>query len=196
MEKTRKRGLHEHAAYSYLTHEFDNLRARAFHLDQAGLVNEAAKAYRLAGEQNLARFAFYEAQISLDRALTLMTKTPSIERTETLLALAQASNSTGDRDRQELALKEALVGAQGNPQLLLQTLLSAGGFSYQTGQNAELKKQLQSALALAKSLKDKIQEAKALLLLAELSREQSLWSDAQKYYDQALVLARATYQMH
>ncbi len=72
-----------------------------------------------------------------------MTKTPSIERTETFLALAQASNSTGDRDRQELALKEALAGAQGNPQLLLQALLSAGGFSYSDRANAELKKQLQ-----------------------------------------------------
>ncbi len=190
MESSLKRKLHERAANAYLTHEPGNLRGRAYHLDQAGLVVDAAKVYRLAGEQDLARFAFHEAQVSFDRALTLAPKTESTERVEIALALAQASHPTGDRDRQELALKEALAGAQESSPQMLRALLLSGRFASQTGQSSDAKIKLESALALAKSLKDQTREIEVILTLAEHAREQSHWSDAQGYYDQALILAR------
>lgn len=190
MESSRKRELHARAARAYLTHESNNLRARAFHLDQAGLVVNAAKAYWLAGEQDLSRFAFREAQTSLLRAFELVPKTFSNERVEIALALAQASSRVGDRDKQEIALKEALAGAQKDSRQLLQALLFSGRFELQTGQSSDAMLKLESALALAKKLKDHVREIEAILALAELAREQGRWSAAQKYYEQALVRAK------
>lgn len=190
LDSTRKRDLHERAAKIYATLEPDNVRARAFHLDQAGLGVDSAKAYRLAGEQDLARFAFREAQSAFERALTLMPTAETIERVEIALALAQVSNITGDRDRQESALKEALAGSQESDPHLLRALLSAGRFASQTGRSAEAQSQLETALMLARKLNDPSSEVESLLRLAELAREQSLWNEAQKYYDQALGLAR------
>ncbi len=191
IEPIRRRALHERAANAYLTFEPDNLRSRAFHFDQAGLVVDAAKTYRLAGEQDLARFAFREAQNALDRALALMPLTPTVERIETALTLAQVSNATGDRVRQESALGEALAGAKDSDPHLLQALLIAGRFATQTGQIVEAERQLEAALALARRLHDHTRETEALLLLAELAREQSHWSKAERYYTRALELARA-----
>ena len=192
IESSRRHELHEHAAHLYLTLEPDNLRARAFHLDQAGLSADAAKAYRLVGEQELSRFAFREAQSAFERALTLTPINESVERVELALALAIACNVTGDRNRQESILKEALAGARESDTHLLQALLIAGRFGIHTGQVTEAQRQLDAALALAKKLKDRTRETETILLLAMLSREQSRWKDARKYYNNALKLARTS----
>ena len=72
----------------------------------------------------------------------------------------------------------------------LQALLLSGRFLAQTGRHAEAGKQLESALALAKKLKDRMRETDAVLTLADLSREQSHWVEAKKHYEKALKLAR------
>lgn len=192
MDVTRKRGLHERAALFYLTYEPDNFRARAFHLDQAGLEADAAKVYCLAGEQDLARFAFQEAQKSFERALVLMPKAFVKERVEIALGLARASGIVGDRELQESALKEALAGAESNSVPRLRALFNAGKFASITGRGVDAKARLEDALTLAKSLKDHSTEIEVILALAQLAREQSLWSAAKEYYDQALILARRT----
>ena len=69
--------------------EADNLRARAFHLDRADAGLEAAPLYRQAGMQDLALFAFTEAQAAFDRALVLMSATPTQERVEILLDIPE-----------------------------------------------------------------------------------------------------------
>lgn len=191
IEPIRRRTLHERAAHALATLDPDNLRARAFHLDQAGLIAEAAKVYRLAGEQDLSRFAFREAQNALDRALTLMSGSPTIERVETALILAQICNATGDRVRQESVSDEALAGARGSDPHLLQALLISGRFFTQTGQVDKAEIHLESALDLAIRLQDRARETETLLLLAELARERSRWNQARGYYTQALEIARA-----
>jgi DNA-binding SARP family transcriptional activator len=189
IEASRRRELHERAAQLYSTLEPDNLRARAFHLDQAGLSTDAARAYRLVGEQELSRFAFREAQSAFERALTLTQTTESIERVELAIALAHACNATGDRNLQESILKEAVADARESDPHLLPALLIAGRFGIHTGQVAQAQSQLEMALTLAKKLKDKIRETESILLLADLSREQSHWKDARKHYDKAFRLA-------
>lgn len=191
IQASLRRELHERTARAYATLEPDNLRARAYHLDQAGLSTEAAQAYRMAGEQEKSRLAFREAQNAFERALSLMPEEQSIECVETMLALVRVCHITGDREREESALKAALIGARKSDLHFLQALLLVGRFSSQTGQSAEAQKQLKSALALAKRLKDQDQEMEAILTLAESSREQSQWNEAKKYYEKGLRLARA-----
>ena len=191
IEPIRRRGLHERAAQIYLTRDPDNLQARAYHLDHAGLEVDSAKMYKLAGEQDLSRFAFREAQTAFERALALTPTTEAFERVEIALALARACGTTGDRNRQESALDEAVAGARENDPQLLRALLLAGRFASQTGRPVAAKRQLEAALGLAKKLKDRTRETEAILTLAELNREQSHWSDAKKQYNKALRLARA-----
>jgi DNA-binding SARP family transcriptional activator len=192
IEMKRRRDLHLRAAQALSTLDPDNLRARAFHLDQAGLIAEAAKAYRLAGEQDLARFAFREAQNALDRALALMPLTPNIERIETALAMAQACDATGDRARQKTALDEALAATGENDSYRLQALLADVQFATRTGKFAEAESQLETALALARDLHDDTRETEAIILFGNLAGEQGKWNTAHTWSLQALEHARAT----
>jgi tetratricopeptide (TPR) repeat protein len=117
--------------------------------------------------------------------------TESFERVEIALALVRVSGTTGDRNRQESALEEAVAGARENDPQLLRALLLAGRFATQTGRHVKAQRQLETALTLAKKLKDQTRETDAILTLAELSREQSRWGEAKKNYNKALRLARA-----
>ena len=191
IEPGRRVVLHERAAHTYLALEPDNLNSRAFHFDQAGFTTEAAIAYRLAGKKDLARFAFREAQKSLDRALSLMPVIATDDRIETALALAQVCDVTGDRVRQKSALDEALIGIKEDNPLRLQALLASGRCATQTGQIAEAETLLGAALPLARYLRDQTQETEAFILLGALARERSHWDEAKRYYEQALKLARA-----
>gem|GEM_PF-1125359 len=191
MEPVRRRNLHERAAHAYLIFEPENLRARAYHLDQAGLFTDAATAYRLEGEQEVACFAYREAQAAFDRALALTPALPTTERIETVLALAQVCDSTGDRVRQKSALDEALTLASENNPLRLQALLAGGRFATHTGKVDAAGQHLKAALALARQLNDKGREIEATIQFANLAIEQGNWNEAQKWSLLALEQARA-----
>jgi DNA-binding SARP family transcriptional activator len=192
IEPVHRIALHERAANVYLNLEPDNLRSRAYHLDQAGLVKEAASAYWLAGEQDLTRFAFREAQNALDRALTLMPADIIDERFEIAIALAAVCDATGDRTRQKSALDEALSNARDSDPHRLQALLEGAHFAIHTGQVAEAERQAEAALALARHLRDPVQESEALITYTDLAMEQGRWSEVYKWSLQALEHARST----
>lgn len=193
LEPVQRRLLHERAAHAYSTLDPDNLRARAFHLDQAGLAAEAARAYRLAGEQDLARFAFREARQSLDRALALLPVSPTVERIETALSLAEACEITGDQQRRRSVLEETLAGARRleNDALLLRALLALGQVQGQAAEVPEAKACFNEALTLARESSDQVRELEAIFELGHLESEQGQWKEAQKYYARALELAEA-----
>lgn len=191
IDPAKRRILHDRAAHAYQTFEPDNLRARAFHFDRAGLEQEAAKAYRLSAQKDISRFAFREAQSALERALTLTPIQHTKERAEISIALTEVCHATGDRAREEFALAEALKNAQESEPHLLQALLVGGKFAAQTGQAAAAEERLGQALTLARRLGDHTQESEALILLGITAREQSHWNEAQTHYSQALELARA-----
>ena len=104
LSPAQRRSQHARVAQAYQTHAPDNVRVLAFHLDQGGLEEEAAQAYRQAGEQNLARFAYREAQTDLARALALMPRPSTLPRVEPVLAFGQACETTGDRSAQHPVL--------------------------------------------------------------------------------------------
>ena len=193
IEPNRRHALHERTARAYQTLEPENLRAQAFHLDQAGHLPEAAQAYRLAGQQDLARFAFSEAQHSFDRALTIMSPAPTVERVETNLVLVQMCYNTGDLARLNSALDEALGGAQQleDADLLCRTLLVAGRATDEAGEITKAEMHLKAALTLAHDLHDRQREAEVLHRFTVLTAHQGRWSEALEWALQALALARS-----
>jgi DNA-binding SARP family transcriptional activator/tetratricopeptide (TPR) repeat protein len=185
-----RRALHARAARAL---EPGNARARAFHLDQAGLAAPASAAYRQAGEQDLARFAFREAQFAFDRALQLLPPVLNVARVEIALALAQICETTGDRLRQRPALAEALTGAQqlGAGALQLQARLACGRAAISTDRFAEAETHLAAALDLAYATRDRAGETDAVFLQGVFSIRQGRWPEAREHYRRALGLARA-----
>jgi DNA-binding SARP family transcriptional activator len=190
----RRHALHRSAARAYRSLAPEHMRAYAFHLDQGGLLSEAAQAYHAAARQDLARFAFREAQEALDRALTLMPRDQTLERTDIALALAQVCENTGDRERQQAALDEALAGARlpGREGQLLPTLIVAGRSATHTARYSAAEQYLLHALTLAQQLGDRVHEVEAMSWLATLASEQSKWSEAHTWALRGLEGARAT----
>lgn len=196
IQPMRRRTLHERAARAYLALDADNARARAFHFDLARLEGEAAMAYRQAGEQDRARFAFREAQSAFERALALMPQFPDVTRVETALALVQVCEITGDHMCKRTAAHDALTYALQleDQRLLLQALLALGRTVGSTGQVAdvrEARRHFREALALARESQDRVREIEALYELGHLASEQGEWNDAQEYYAQVQEQIRA-----
>lgn len=192
VKPSRRRQLHRQAAGSLAQFEPNNLRARAFHLDRAKAYPEAATLYRQAGEQDLARFAFKEAQAAFDRALVLLPLTPAQERIETLLALARVCDVTGDRTRQGTALAEALQAARqlADKTLITQALLLAGQAAAQTGQVETAAAQLTEALTLAKHLGNETQQLETFFLLGDLAARCGQFDEARVHFETALSQAQ------
>jgi DNA-binding SARP family transcriptional activator/Tfp pilus assembly protein PilF len=192
IEPAHRQTLHARAAGAYMNLEPDNWRARAFHYDQAGAAEEAARAYKLAGEHDLTRYAFQEAQNAFERALTLLPKNPTTERVELDLLLANACETTGDYQRRRAVLGEALAEAHHlkNGDLLLRALLALGRVEGLRSQFKEAKSYLNEAITLARELGDRIREIEAIYELGLVAARQGQWDEANRYYEQSLELSR------
>jgi len=192
LDAIRKRELHERAALAYGMLDIENLRARAFHLDRADRAADAATMYRLAGEQDLARFAYREAQTAFERALTLSNKDTSVERIELQLALGDVTAILGEGARGLSVVEDALAGARKlkKKTLELSALMLLGRMKNQTVQYAEAEIKLQAALRLAQKEKDGLKLSEIYSLLGSSRTRQYQFVEAKKYYLQALKLAR------
>lgn len=192
IEPDRRQTLHERAARAYEQFEPENARSLAFHLDRAELHTEAPAAYRRAGEQDLARFAYREAQTDLERALELMPQALTLERMETMLSLARALDVLGERTKQLLLLKDILSGAEQLRQkpLRLRTLLALGRAKNQTNQYVDAEKHLLAALELARKMQDDEQRIEAYLLLGMNRTGLRHTQKSLKYYKRAWKLAQ------
>lgn len=194
IEPLRRRKLHERTAGVHQSLEPDNLRSRAFHLDRAGLVPQAAAAYQRAGDQELDRFAYREAQAAFERSLALLPSVPTVERMQVLLSLAWAFDVLGEREREFAVLAEALAGVRQtrHKALELRTLLATGRAMTQTYQYAQADEQLLHALELARKLRDRVNQTEAYLLLGTNKTGLLSTREAMKYYRRALKLAQRT----
>lgn len=196
IEPERRRLLHVRGADALAALDPTNWRARAFHLERGGRTTEAAEAYRQAGAQESARFAFREAQAALERSLALFPATPSATRVEVSLAFAQACDIVGERERGHAALEEALRGARAlqHESLTLQALLASGRLAARIGRMAEAGAWLDEALALAQRSGDALQEFEAMFWRGDLAARRGDLAEAKAAYTRALEIAqRASY---
>lgn len=184
--------LHTQAARVYQLLDPENARSIAFHLDRAGLRQEAAAAYRKAGEQDLSRFAYHEAQKAFNQALTLIPPTQTIERLELLLSLAWTFNVLGERAQQLEILKEVLAGAKKLKQkpLQLKALLAYGQAYYQMHEIVKSESYLQAALDMARKLHDYASQAEAYLSFGACKMVLRQTETSVEYYKKALRLSR------
>ncbi|GIV69776.1 AAA family ATPase [Caldilinea sp.] len=191
-EPERRRLLHARGADALAALDPENWRARAFHLERGGRATEAAEAYRQAGAQASAQFAFREAQVALARALALQPNTPSVERVETALAFAQACDVLGERERGQAALEEALRGARAlqHESLTLQALLASGRLAARMGRMAEAGAWLDEAMALAQRSGDARQEFEAVFWRGDLAARRGNLAAAKAAYARALEVAQ------
>lgn len=186
-----RRRFHRRVADALITDDDRNLRALAFHLDRAGAAEEAARVYLQAGTQDLSLFAFAEAQSAFARALALVPTALTRERIETLLALAQVCDVTGDREQQEAALAEAMQNIDALEQALaMQVLVLNGDFAAKTDRHEQAFVHLNRALTLAKRMGDHTQQIEILLSLGDLAVRQCQWPEAADRFETALALAR------
>ena len=194
IEQVLRRQLHERAARAYQEFDPDNLRAQAFHLDQADLKSEAADFYIRVGEQELGRLAYYEAASAFERALVLLPPELTLERTRAALSLGKACHIIGDPARQAPALREAMAGAENwrFPSLLLQVLLATAQAAIRANQNAKAEELLTEALSLATQIADPTGQAETMLLLGTNATNLMHSEVARRYYLKALNLARKT----
>ncbi len=192
IEPARCRQLHLQVAGNLAGFDPANFRARAFHLDRAGAAGEASLLYRQAGEQDLASFAFKEAQQSFERSLALMSQETRPERVKTLLALAQVCHVTGDQARRQSALEEALQGATAlaSDVLATEALLLLGQSAAQTGQVELAEQYLDRARTTAEALADPTQSIEADFLLGDLAARRGSFDPARRYFEAALDRAR------
>ncbi|GAB4581708.1 MAG: AAA family ATPase [Anaerolineales bacterium] len=186
------RALHTRAARAYQTLEPDNVRTIAYHFERAGLAAEAAHAYRRAGDQDLAQFAYRDAQTAYRRALAYLPPSPTRERIEIMLSLAWTWDVIGEQVPVQEILEEALAGSQQlcNKPLQLRAMLALGRTRTLLYQFSEALPVLLNALTLAKKLQEPSYEAEAHLLLAMYHTSHRFPLEAQKHYLKALKLAR------
>jgi DNA-binding SARP family transcriptional activator len=193
IEREHRRRLHERAAHVYQVFDPENLRARAYHLDRAGLDFEAAQTYRLVAQQDLDRYAFSEAQHAIERALALLPATLIQERTETDLELIALCDITGDVECQASAADDALgrLLELTNNELQYRIMLEAGRVENDAGETEKAEEHLSAALALALKMGDRRHEAEALYRVMVLTAHRGQWNEALVLAFQALEQARA-----
>ena len=183
----RRRRLHHAAAESLAALDANNWRARAFHLDRAGTAEEAARAYRRAGKQDQARFAFGEARAAFEQALHLSANFPTPECLETLFDLAQICDNTGDRARQSSALNAALHDAQQleNDGDVIRALLGLGRLAAVIGAVTEAEQRLNEALAMAERHSDHSLQFDATFYSGDLAARRGQLAEARTHFEQA-----------
>ncbi len=187
----RRRQLHRQMADWLAGADGDNWRVRAFHLDRAG-APEAAALYRQAGQQAIAQFAYAEAQAAFERALALTPADPTSERMETLLALAEAAQVTGDREPQQSALEEALrhTAVLDDPALQLRVCRLTGAAAAKTGQHQAAQTHLETAMKLAVAQNDIPGQLDILLSLGDLAIRLGDPETARTRFETAVALAQ------
>jgi DNA-binding SARP family transcriptional activator len=188
----RRVAFHSRAADALAEREPENWRARAFQLERAERSAEAAGAYRHAGAQDLAQFAFRDAQTAFLRALALLPDAPDVARVETALLLARAADALGERKNQQHALEEALRNARAleNDALTLQALVMSGRVAALTGRSADARVFFDEAFELAQRLDDPPQEFEALFWRGDAAARRGELAAARADYERALELAR------
>jgi DNA-binding SARP family transcriptional activator/tetratricopeptide (TPR) repeat protein len=186
----RRRMLHERAASALARLEPENSRARAYHLDCAGLTELAADAYRETGSSHRATSAFGDAVEAWSRALELLPHHRRRDRLDLTLDLAEVCDVISDHDRQRPVLAEALATARdlGDEAAELRALLLAAGAAVRAGETEEGQRTLDQARRLAERLGDRRSLADAHYRTADLLIQTGRWPEGELQFHAALAL--------
>lgn len=187
-----RRSLHARAAEVLAVRDPPNTRARAYHLDHAGLAPEAAAMYTETAHHDIKALAFREAIDAYGRALELLPADRTDSRLEVALALAEACEAVGDRERQRPLLDDVVADARrkGGDATLLRALLVAGVAAGRTDSPARAEALLTEGLAVAARLGDRHSLALAAFQHADLMGQLGRWQEARDGVATALDHAR------
>ena len=116
----------------------------------------------------------------------------TLERVETNLEMVEICDITGDLQRLESALEEALLGTRQleNADFLFRALLAGGRAADDAGRMAKAENYINEALSIAREMSNRRHEVAALYWLSILTAHQGRLHDASAYAVQALALTR------
>lgn len=184
--------LHRQVATALSNRDPDNTRARAYHLDRGGLPREAAEMYAVTARHDMRMLAVRDAIDAYTRALELLPDEWDPTHLEIALALAEACEAIGDRERQRSLLAPIVAAARAlaDDAVLLRALLVAGLAAGHTDDPSGAERLLSEALDVAARLGDPHSRALAAYRHSDLMGQQGRWREALTGLAEALTHAR------
>jgi tetratricopeptide (TPR) repeat protein len=188
----RRKRLHLQIAQALETLYADQLAKHyaplADHYHEALQPEPAAQYAALAGEQAAVQFAGYEALHYFNLALSLLPPKDYNQRARLLLAREQVYDLGGMRAEQESDLSSLQAISTHLPLALQAEIeLRLGAFEWIMGRNPQAKSAVEKAIGHAQASKDKLIEARALLIAGKAASDGV--SQAVPYLEQARILA-------
>lgn len=185
-----RRELHARAAAVIAEVDPSNVRARAYHLDRAGLGVEAVELYRQAAASYVRDFAVPDAIAMWSRALELLPAFQASDRLAVALDVSSAREMMSDYAGPRAVLDEALALAEqlGDEPAQLRAMLLAGGAAARTGEADRAESILRAAIELAERLGDDARLAHARFCWADFLAQTGRWSEAQPEFHASLAL--------
>ncbi|KAA3659661.1 MAG: DUF1670 domain-containing protein [Chloroflexi bacterium] len=193
IDPVQRRQFHQQIG-ALLADDPAQLRARAYHVEEAGETGTAVDLYRQIGEQDMASFAYTDAQMAFDRALALATDLPVDVQLNIYLQLIRACEVTGDQVEQQDVLKVALPLAKNHkdPALLISLLMEQGYFEMKQGEFDAADDVLREALALAERMNDLAAQGKIQERLGDMALRLGKNMEAVGLFETAVSLAQQT----
>lgn len=191
IDAERRTEIHRRVGDALARHDPGNARAQAFHLDHGGRARQAAAMYAEAGRRARQSLAFRESIDAYARALTLLPRNSDL-RLDVALALTEACEVVGDRERQRPLLSVIVDGSRrrGDDTTLLRALIVAGSAASRTDDPAGGERLLAEAMDVATRLGDPLSMALAEYRFADLMGQQGRWPEALATVTSALAHAR------
>tara|TARA_R100000908_G_scaffold65272_1_gene53568 strand:- start:2166 stop:4217 length:2052 start_codon:yes stop_codon:yes gene_type:complete len=157
--------------------------------------DQLARLYKLKGEVLYNQGDIIGAMPVLEKALGLANRIPDESSREQFLAtmyqtLATTHMAFGNMNESFENFLKAIDFAESRSDSLMLTLLynNLGGAYEDVKEYEKSQYYLEKSMEMARSINSKVNESRAILNLANVSREQGKYTDALAYYDQAAVL--------
>jgi hypothetical protein len=189
--RARLRALHQLAAESiqqlFAPDLAPHYAALAYHTEQAGLLPEAARWYKQAGEQAAGQYANQSAIAHFSKALALTPESEVVARRDILLARVDVLNLLGDRNAEEhdLDMLQMLAQHMADPSFQAQVAVRRMDYAWGTSNYAAVEALAPTAIALAQAAQDAQSEGRSHYLWGVTLRYQGVYDAAHTQFEQA-----------
>ena len=165
----------------------------AYHYDQADMGSEAARWYRLAGLQAIARFANEEALTYINRALDLISTDDDLNHCTLLLAREQIYGVRGNREAQfaDLIQLGTYVSALNDDRWRVEVAMRLTQFAFNTGDYPAAIAAAKLGTTLAQETKHRQGEAEGYLFWGRALWRRGQFNESLNRLEKALALARS-----